>query len=40
VRLEPLGVRAVRSKLERDHLFVPVLPAPDKMTPSERTSHG
>jgi hypothetical protein len=27
-RLEPLGVRAVRSKLERDHLFVPLLPAP------------
>jgi len=35
VRLEPLGVRAVRSKLERDHLFVPVLPAPDKMTPDD-----
>jgi hypothetical protein len=35
VRLEPLGVRAVRSKLERDHLFVPVLPAPDKMTPND-----
>jgi hypothetical protein len=34
-RLEPLGVRAVRSKLERDHLFVPVLPAPDKMTPDD-----
>jgi hypothetical protein len=33
VRLEPLGVHAVRSKLERDHLLVPVLPAPDKMTP-------
>ena len=32
VRLEPLGVRAVRSKLERDGLLVPVLPAPDKMT--------
>jgi hypothetical protein len=31
-RLEPLGVRAVRSKLERDHLLVPVLPAPDEMT--------
>jgi hypothetical protein len=31
-RLEPLGVRAVRSKLERDDLFVPLLPAPDKMT--------
>jgi hypothetical protein len=30
-RLEPLGVRAVRSKLERDGLFVPMLPAPDKM---------
>jgi hypothetical protein len=30
-RLEPLGVRTVRSKLERDGLFVPVLPAPDKM---------
>jgi hypothetical protein len=35
VRLEPLGVRAVRSKLERDHLFVPVLPAPGKMTPND-----
>ena len=34
-RLEPLGVQAVRSKLERDHLFVPVLPAPDKMTPND-----
>jgi hypothetical protein len=31
-RLEPLGVQAVRSKLERDDLDVPVLPAPDKMT--------
>jgi hypothetical protein len=31
-RLEPLGIHAVRSKLERDDLFVPVLPAPDKMT--------
>jgi hypothetical protein len=28
-------VRAVRSKLERDDLFVPVLPAPDKMTPDD-----
>ena len=35
VRLEPLGVQAVRSKLERDDLFVPVLPAPDKMTPND-----
>ena len=35
VRLEPLGVQAVRSKLERDGLFVPVLPAPDKMTPDD-----
>ena len=35
VRLEPLGVQAVRSKLERDQLFVPVLPAPDKMTPND-----
>jgi hypothetical protein len=35
VRLKPLGVHAVRSKLERDDLFVPVLPAPDKMTPDE-----
>jgi hypothetical protein len=33
VRLEPLGVHAVHSKLERDDLFVPVLPAPDKMSP-------
>jgi hypothetical protein len=31
-RLEPLGVQAVRSKLESDGLFVPVLSAPDKMT--------
>lgn len=31
-RLEPLGVHAVRSKLEGDHLLVPVLPAPDEMT--------
>ena len=30
-RLEPLGVYAVRLKLERDGLFVPVLPAPEKM---------
>jgi hypothetical protein len=35
VRLEPLGVQAVCAKLERDHLFVPVLPAPDKMTPND-----
>jgi hypothetical protein len=34
-RLEPLGVQAVRAKLERDHLFVPVLPAPEKMTPDD-----
>src|SRR5580693_470380 len=34
-RLEPLGVQAVRSKLENDDLFVPVLPAPDKMTPDD-----
>ncbi len=34
-RLEPLGVQAVRLKLERDHLFVPVLPASDKMTPDD-----
>ena len=34
-RLEPLGVQAVRSKLESDGLFVPVLPAPDKMTPDD-----
>ena len=42
-RLEPLGVQAVRSKLERDHLLVPVLPAPDKMTPDDLVSvwmHG
>jgi hypothetical protein len=31
-RLEPLGVQAVRSKLEGDGLLVPVLPAPDEMT--------
>src|SRR4051812_7552815 len=35
VRLEPLGVHAVRSKLVRDDLFVPVLPAPGKMTPND-----
>ena len=43
VRLEPLGVQAVRSKLERDQLFVPVLPAPDKMTPNDLVlvwTHG
>jgi hypothetical protein len=34
-RLEPLGVHAVRLKLERDGLFVPVLPAPDQMTPDD-----
>ena len=28
-------MQAVCSKLERDHLFVPVLPAPDKMTPND-----
>ena len=31
-RLEPLGVKAVRSKLESDGLLVPVLPATDNMT--------
>jgi hypothetical protein len=31
-RLEPLGVQAVRSKLESDGLSVPLLSAPDKMT--------
>ena len=31
-RLEPLGVRAVASKLENDELCVPVLPALDEMT--------
>jgi hypothetical protein len=31
-RLEPLGVQAVRSKLESDGLFVPELPSTDKMT--------
>ena len=35
VRLEPLGVHAVRSKLGRDNLFVPVLPVPDEMTPDD-----
>jgi hypothetical protein len=34
-RLEPLGTRAVRSKLELDGLSVPVLPAPDQMTPDD-----
>jgi hypothetical protein len=33
--LEPLGVRAVRLKLERDGLFVPMLPPPDEMTPAD-----
>ena len=31
-RLEPLGVQAVRSKLESDGPLVPVLPSTDKMT--------
>jgi len=31
-RLEPLGIHAVRSKLERDDLHVPVLAPPDEMT--------
>jgi len=35
VRLEPLGVEAVRVKLEGDDVFVPVLPAPERMTPSD-----
>jgi len=35
VRLEPLGVHAVHSKLERDGLSVAVLPAPDEMTPAD-----
>ena len=35
VRLEPLGLHAVHSKLERDDLSVAVLPAPDKMTPDD-----
>jgi hypothetical protein len=35
VRLEPLGVEAVRVKLDRDDVFVPVLPAPEKMTPGD-----
>jgi hypothetical protein len=34
-RLEPLGIQAVCSKLVRDGLFVPVLSAPDKMTPDD-----
>ena len=34
-RLEPLGVRAVSLKLERDGLFVPALPPPDEMTPDD-----
>lgn len=33
--LEPLGVQAVRLKLERDGLFVPALPPPDEMTPDD-----
>jgi hypothetical protein len=32
-RLEPLGLYAVCSKLREDHLLVPVLPAPEEMTP-------
>ena len=34
-RLEPLGIQAARSKLDRDGLFIPVLSAPDKMTPDD-----
>jgi hypothetical protein len=34
-RLEPLGVHAVCSKLERDHLLVPMLPAPEEMAPGD-----
>jgi len=34
-RLAPLGVHAVRSKLERDDLLVPVLPAPEEMTAND-----
>src|SRR5579859_4897111 len=34
-RLEPLGVQAVRAKLESDGLLVPVLPSTDKMTPDD-----
>jgi hypothetical protein len=34
-RLEPLGIQAVCSKLDRDGLFIPVLSAPDKMTPDD-----
>jgi hypothetical protein len=34
-RLEPLGIQAVCSKLNRDGLFIPVLSAPDKMTPDD-----
>jgi len=33
--LEPLGVYAVSSKLERDGLFVPALPPADEMTPDD-----
>lgn len=33
--LEPLGVQAVRLKLERDGLFVPTLPPPGEMTPDD-----
>jgi hypothetical protein len=34
-RLEPLGIQAVCSKLDRDGLFIPVLSAPDKITPDD-----
>jgi hypothetical protein len=34
-RLEPLGIQAVCSKLDRDGLLIPVLSAPDKMTPDD-----
>src|SRR4029077_6820315 len=34
-RLEPLGMQAGRLKLERDGLFVPVPPPPDKMPPDD-----
>jgi hypothetical protein len=34
-RLEPLGMEAVRMKLERDQLSVPLLPALDEITPGD-----
>ena len=34
-RLDPLGLYAIRSKLEEDGLLVPLLPPRDQMTPDD-----